>query len=152
MSGAYEKFEYDTLMARIEPKSKSTSAGDTKKKLSPLPHFTLEESNKKITDLVEKIKNYELAHGRKMSITYYKSINTKVEEQITRVTMESSDLLSILHIERGIVEGTIITTDYKHTGEINCIEPHVHFNAKGVNASLKEEYLGLAKIIKESEI
>jgi hypothetical protein len=152
MSGAYEKFEYDILRARIEPKSKLTSAGDTKKKLSPLSHFTLEESNKTITDLVEKIKNYELDHGRKMRITYYKSINTKVEEQITRVTMESSDLLSILQIESGIVEGEIETIHYKHTREINCIETKFYFNAKGVNASLKEEYLGLAKILRESEI
>ena len=101
--------------------------------------FKVDESNKIITDLVDKITEYE--QSRSMSC-YYDKIMTNGGERILEARMLSKDSL---------VQGTITYTPIKDhmvcDSEDAKITAEFYFFSE--NELLKKEYLGLAKIIKK---
>ena len=111
----------------------------TGKKLTRSPlKLTLEEINKTIVDLTEKIEQY--GNGRKIEVKYHERINNGGEEVIEEVEIKSGD---------DVINGKIIY----HSGEIPISDqdPKIEakFNFNSTDKADKEEYLGLVKIIKE---
>ena len=137
---ANKTVEYETIKGTIIPKS-------------------IEESNKLITGLVEKIKNYEKEHGRKMKADYdeytYISQNSdnNLKIVITEAKIYSSNLIDIrrnLAVEywpNNVVRGQIETDFDKFSNKIFKIEAIVYYDPESSDKKFQEEYKGLVDIV-----
>lgn len=140
---ANKTVEYETIKGTIIPKS-------------------IEESNKLITGLVEKIKNYEKGCGRKIKVEYdiYKYIPSNLEDKsanvgevITGATVYSSNLIDILHnfkseFDEHIIYGHIKPTFDKSSNTVSEIEVSMLYDPWSDAENFRKEYQGLVDIVK----
>jgi hypothetical protein len=139
---------------------------------------SLDESNKLITGLIEKIKKYENEHGRSISADYttYQQISSDPADKLGKVILDakfySSNFVDSIrrfkafHLQMpvsynydpsNVVYGKIDTnfvevTPDKSSDEITRIKISVSYEPCSSAENFRKEYQGLAKIINEIEI
>lgn len=104
--------------------------------------FKPEESNEIISGLVRRIEQYEQNRGMKID---YDKVMTDMRERIVRAKMKSED---------NVVQGVIVYSpsksfekDLGRVGSNAVISAMFYFNSE--DESLRSEYQGLAKLIRE---
>lgn len=103
--------------------------------------FSPEESNKIITNLVNKIEEYEKA--REIKTEYETKVDNKGKTRIINAKIKSLDEVIVGEVKYSPIMGSFSIIGFSHPSKVSA---KFSFNSNNLNDM--QEYLGLVKIIK----